>query len=84
MEGDPMSQEKEYTLEEDISITAQSAVNIVLSTREGVDPVPFVAALLEGFARRVQTEYNSSVVPKPLVPSRKRRQGKSEKQENGH
>ena len=75
-----MSQPKEYTLEEDTMITAQTAVNIVLSTKEGVDPVPFVAALLEGYARRVQTEYSNSATSMPLSPSRKRqRQGKSEK-----
>jgi len=74
-------QKKEYTLEEDTMITAQSAVNIVLSTRADVDPVPFVAALLEGYARRVQTEYNNTATPKPLSTSRKRqRQGKNEKQ----
>jgi hypothetical protein len=69
----PKRQKKEYTLEEDTLITAQSAVNIVLSTKEGVDPVPFVAALLEGYARRVQTEY--SATPQQSRP----RRGKSEK-----
>lgn len=53
-----MSKQKTaYTLEEDTLITAQSAVNIVRSTRQGVDPVPFVAALLEGYAQRVRTLY---------------------------
>jgi hypothetical protein len=41
----PRKQKKEYTFEEDTMITAQAAVNIVLSTKEGVDPVPFIAAL---------------------------------------
>jgi hypothetical protein len=63
-------------------ITAQAAVNIVLSTRKDVDPVPFVAALLEGYARRVQTVYmDSSATPQQPSPSRRGpRQGKSEKQ----
>ena len=51
----PRKPKKEYTFEEDTKITAQAAVNIVLSTRLGVDPMLFVAALLEGFVRRVQT-----------------------------
>jgi hypothetical protein len=58
----PQKQQKEYTLEEDTMITAQAAVNIVLSTREDVDPVPFVAALLEGYAKRVQTGYKALVI----------------------
>jgi len=77
----PRNRQKEYTFEEDTMITAQAAVNIVLSTRKGVDPVPFVAALLEGYARRAQTAYmNISATPTQLSPSRPRkRQGKSEK-----
>jgi len=85
MKGGPVSQpqerKKEYTFEEDTMITAQAAVNIVLSTREDVDPVPFVAALLEGYARRAQTLYNSSATPQQPSPSRPRqRQVKSDKQ----
>jgi hypothetical protein len=41
---EPREQKKEYTFEEDTMITAQAAANIVLSTKEGVDPVPFIAA----------------------------------------
>ncbi len=84
----PRKAKKEYTLDEDTKITAQAAVNIVLSTKPGVDPMPFVAALLEGYARRMQTMY--SATPTQPSPSRPRkRQGKSEKQEtsvrnNGH
>lgn len=76
----PQKRKKQYTFEEDTMITAQAAVNIVLSTRKDVDPVPFVAALLEGYARRVQTVYNSAATPQQPSPSRPRqRQGKSEK-----
>jgi hypothetical protein len=67
----PPKQKKEYTFEEDTMITAQAAVNIVLSTRKDVDPVPCVAALLEGYARRVQTVYNSSATPQQSSPSRR-------------
>jgi hypothetical protein len=43
-----------YTFAEDTQIVAQTIINVVLSTREDVDPVPFVAALLEGYAHRVR------------------------------
>jgi hypothetical protein len=77
----PKVQKKEYTFEEDTMITAHSAVNIVISTKEGVDPVPFVAALLEGYARRAQTVYNTSTASESPFSSRKRqRQVKSDKQ----
>jgi hypothetical protein len=76
-----VGQQKEYTFEEDTMITAQAAVSIVLSTRKDVDPVPFVAALLEGYARRAQTVYNSSATPQQPSPSRRgSRRGKSDKQ----
>lgn len=77
----PQKQKKEYTFEEDTRITAQAAVNIVLSTRKDVDPVPFIAALLEGYARRVQTDYSSSSIlqQSPLSNPRQRR-GKSKSQ----
>jgi hypothetical protein len=82
----PRKPKKEYTLQEDTMITAQAAVNIVRSTRPDVDPVPFVAALLEGYTRRVQTKYSAtSTQPAPSRP--RQRQGKSKQQEmgeNGH
>jgi len=77
----PQKQKKEYTFEEDTMFTAQAAVNIVLSTREDVDPVSFVAVLLEGYARRAQTLYNSSATLQQPSPSRPRqRRVKSNKQ----
>ncbi len=79
----PQKRKKEYTFEEDTMITAQAAVNVVLSTREDVDPVPFVAALLEGYARRAQTVYmdDSSATSQQPSPSRlRKRQVKSHKQ----
>jgi len=76
----PQKRKKEYSFEEDTRITAQAAVNIVLSTREGVNPVPFVAALLEGYARRAQTVYNSSATPQQPSSSRPRQRLKSNKQ----
>ena len=58
-----------YSEEEDTTITAQAVVNIVRSTQQGVDPVPFVAALLEGFAERVRTLYaQQGPLQKPLYP----------------
>jgi len=41
----PEMRKKEETFEEDTMITAQAAVNIVLSIREDVNPVPDVPAL---------------------------------------
>ena len=77
----PQKQKKEYTFAEDTLITAQAAVNIVLSTRKDVDPVPFIAALLEGYARRVQTDYrSSSVSQQPPLSNSKERRGESKKQ----
>ena len=77
----PKKQKKEYTFEEDTMITAQAAVSLVLSTRKDVDPVPFVAALLEGYARRTQTRYNSTATSEPPSPPKRRpRQVKSDKQ----
>jgi len=77
----PQKQKKEYTFAEDTLITAQAAVNIVLSTRKDVDPVPFIAALLEGYARRVQTDYSSSsILLQPPLSKPRQRRGKSKKQ----
>ena len=67
----PRKPKKEYTLQEDTMITARALVNIVLSTREDLDPIIFVAPLLEAYAQRVQTKY--SVGPTQPVPSRPRR-----------
>jgi hypothetical protein len=38
---------EQYTLEEDTSIVARTIINVVLSTRQDVDPHAFVVALLE-------------------------------------
>jgi hypothetical protein len=65
----PSKRKQEYTFAEDTKIAAQTVVNIVLTTREDVDPVPFIAALLEGYARRVQTLYVNDIPATPSLPS---------------
>lgn len=69
---DTRRRKKQYTFEEDTHIVAQTAFYLVLSTREDVDPVPFIEAILQGYAERVRTVHASTapVVPKlpPAVP----------------
>lgn len=64
---DTRRRKKQSTEAEDTQIVAQTIVNVVISTREDVDPVPFVVALLEGYAERVRTIYTRST---PVVPTR--------------
>ncbi len=75
----PRKQKKEYTFEEDTMITAQAAINIVLSTKEGVDPVPFIAALLESYARRYIDISATPTQPSPLGPGTPRKRARSRK-----
>lgn len=65
---DTRRRKKQYTFAEDTQIVAQTVVNIVISTREDVDPVPFVVALLEGYAERVRTIHASAVPAVPTLP----------------
>lgn len=65
---DTRRRKKQSTEAEDTHIVAQTVVNIVTSTREDVDPVPFVVALLEGYAERVRTIYASTVPAVPTLP----------------
>lgn len=59
---DTRRRKKQYSFAVDTHIVAQTIVNVVISTREDVDPVPFVEALLEGYAERVRT-IHASVAP---------------------
>ena len=65
---DTRRRKKQYTFAEDTHIVAQTVVNIVLSTREDVDPVPLVVALLEGYAERVRTVHASMDPTVPTLP----------------
>lgn len=65
---DTRRRKKQYTFAEDTHIVAQTMVNVVISTREGVDPVPFIEALLEGYAERVRTIYTSMAPAAPTLP----------------
>ncbi len=65
---DTRRRKKQYTFAEDTQIVAQTVVNIVISTREDVDPMPFVEALLEGYAERVRTIHASAAPAVPTLP----------------
>jgi hypothetical protein len=47
----------QYTFEEDTGVVAQTVINIVNTTTTGTNPHPFIVALLEGYAKRVKTQY---------------------------
>lgn len=65
---DTRRRKKQYSFAEDTQIVAQTIVNVVISTREDVDPVPFVEALLEGYAERVRTIHASAAPVQPALP----------------
>lgn len=65
---DMRRRKKQYTFAEDTHNVAQTMVNVVISTREDVDPVPFIEAFLEGYAERVRTIYTSEALAMPTLP----------------
>jgi hypothetical protein len=65
---DTRRRKKRYSFEEDTHIVAQTAFYLVLSTREDVDPVPFIEAILEGYAERVRTVHASVAPVMPKLP----------------